>query len=173
VTAFEDEKPPVSAAELQAAEQALATYRQRIPPSYRAFLAERDGGRPVPDCFVYEKDNEEQMGIVHGFLGVGEVPAPQVNLLFSADVLQGRILPGVLPVADTPTGNVVCIDTRDGRDGPVLLWDHEYEGDPPDEANLYFIAPDFQTFLDELHEDPDPLPPARKPKGLKRLFGRN
>jgi SMI1 / KNR4 family (SUKH-1) len=173
MTEFTDERPPVSAAELAAAEAELADLGQRIPPSYKAFLAERDGGRPVLDFFEYEKDNERDEDAVDVFLGLRDVPPPAMNLVRTAGLLNGRILEGVLPIADDPYGNVICIDCRDGRDGPVLLWDHEYESEPPDEANLYLIAPNLQMFLEGLHENPNPLPPPEpKPKGLKRLFGR-
>jgi cell wall assembly regulator SMI1 len=167
------ERPPASPEELAAAEAELARFGQHLPPSYRAFLAQHDGGRPVRDRFYYEQDNQRRGTILDNFLGVRPVPSPGTNLLDTAELLWSRIPEGVLPVADDPGGNLVCIDGRDGGDGPVLLWDHEYETEgEPDDANLYYVAPDFQTFLDGLFENPDPLPPLPEPKGLKRLFRR-
>ena len=64
--------------------------------------------------------------------------------------MRDRVPPGVTVIADDPGGNHICLDGRDGGDGPVLFWDHDYESDPPDEANLYVIAPDLETFLDRL-----------------------
>ena len=55
-----------------------------------------------------------------------------------------------------------CASTADGGDGPVLFWDHEYEGDPADEANLYVVAPNFRTFLDGLDEPAERPPPTPK-----------
>jgi SMI1 / KNR4 family (SUKH-1) len=171
VMEFTDKPPPVSEQELAAAEAKLAELGQHIPPSYKAFLAEQDGGKPVRSVFDFEQDNRPQSDYVKRFLGLAPVPPPGENLLDTAESLWTRVPEGVLPIARDPFGNLICLDGRDGGDGPVLFWDHEYEGDPPDEANLYVIAPDLHTFLDGLRE-PEPRPPASKPKGLKRLFGR-
>jgi cell wall assembly regulator SMI1 len=161
---------PATAAELAEADRRLAEFGHAIPPAYRAFLEEHDGGEPVRDRFTYVQDNQPKPGTLDEFLGVAPVEPPLVNLVVMVGILGERMLPGVVPIALDPGGNLVCIDTRDRSDGPVVFWDHEYEGDPPDAANLYPIAPDFPTFLASLRE-PEPLPP-RKPRGLKRLFGR-
>ena len=105
------------------------------------------------------------------FLGVAPTDSLTGNLVGNARLLGERIPAGVLPIADDPFGNLVCIDAREGRDGPVLFWDHEYEGDPPDEANLYEVAPDLQSFLDGLTERPPSPDPAPR-SGLRRRFGR-
>ena len=169
-----DAPAPVSAEELTAAEARLAEIRQSIPASYKAFLAEHDGGEPVRSVFTFERDNEPKRDRVRSFLGLAPVSPPDENLVETAMSLAGRVPDGVLPIAEDSLGNVVCLDGREGGDGPVLFWDHEYEGEPPDEANLYLIAPNLQAFLDGLEEPPErPRPPAgSKPKGLKRLFGR-
>jgi len=177
VIRFEQERPPVSAEELATAERRLAEMGFRIPPSYRAFLAERDGARPVECVFSYSRDGRDSDSYVEDFLGVGAVAPPEINLLCVAEDMPT----GVLPIADDPGGNHVCLDGREGRDGPVLFWHHEEraEDDPEDERNLYFIAPDLQTFLDGLTELPpleDELLPSHGGGGAsfdwRRLFGR-
>jgi hypothetical protein len=77
----------------------------------------------------------------------------------------------MLPIAEDAFGNLVVLDGRGGRDGPVYFWDHEFEGEPPDESNLWWLAPDLETFLAELIEEPE-LPAVEQPKGWRRLFGR-
>jgi hypothetical protein len=171
VIELRDERPPVSPDVLAAGEERLAQMGHRIPPSYKAFLVEHDGGRPVKDHFSFQQDGREETGLVHKFFGVTPAPSPGANLVTTVGLLGDRIPVGVLPIARDPYGNLVCLDGRDGRDGPVLFWDHEYEGEPPDEANLYEIAPDLQTFLDNLYEDPDPPVVLPRKRGLKRLFG--
>jgi cell wall assembly regulator SMI1 len=166
-------RPPVPADELAAAEHRLAELGHRIPPSYKAFLTEHDGGEPVRNRFTYEGDGELQKGTVQVFIGVA--PSPDGDLVSKAKVMADRLPPGVIVIADDPGGNHVCLDARDGRDGPVLFWDHEYEGDPPDEANLYEIAPDLETFLDGLTEPPAlPEEPVvlSTAKGWRKLFSR-
>ena len=122
--------------------------------------------------FAYEQDNETKQSVVDAFLGVAPVESPGLNLQSTVGILGERMLPGVVPIADDPFGNLVCIDTREADDGPIVFWDHEYEGDPPDAANLYPIAPDLERFLASLRKR-EPLPPREpEPRGLKRLFGR-
>lgn len=163
-----DERPPVSEEALVAAEQRLAELGHHIPPSYRAFLAVSDGGRPVKDCFSFEQRDHAQNDTVKTFLGIR--PAPDGDIVETLELI-GDIPNGVLPIALDPFGNLVCLDGRDGRDGPVLFWDHEEGFDPPSDSNLHEIAPDLQTFLNSLRERPA-LPAAQPKTGWRRLFGR-
>jgi cell wall assembly regulator SMI1 len=165
---FRDDRPPAPAADLAEAERRLAELGQRIPPSYRALLAEQDGGRPVRARFAFQQEDRDQVDSVKWFLGVA--PAPDGDLVETAEALWQRVPAGVLPIAPDPVGNFVCLDGREGRDGPVLLWDHEYEGEQADDANLYEVAPDLEAFLAGLVEKP--VPAAAPPQRRFRLFGR-
>jgi hypothetical protein len=167
-----DPRPPVPAAELEAAERDLAELGHPIPPSYREFLTQQDGGTPVKDRFSFEHEDRTLNEVVEEFLGVGAKAAPAMNLVRTARILGDRVPRGVLAIADDAFGNHICLDGRDGRDGPVYFWDHEYEGDPPDQANLYEIAPDLETFLSLLHEKPAGAEPAPRRGRLQRLLGR-
>jgi len=156
---FREERPPVSAEALAAAEQRLAEFGFRMPPSYREFLQQRDWGRPVESVFAFRRSGRPAKGDVRYFLGVAPVPSPGMNLVDVAATFEPA---GVLPIADDAGGNHICLDGREGRDGPVLFWDHEEgTGEPGDESNLYFVAPDLQSFLDSLTE-PEPIPEARR-----------
>jgi len=157
-----DERPPVSPEALAGAEARLADLGQHIPPSYKAFLAEQDGGKSVRNCF-------DQEGLVRLFYGIAE--SPNGDLVEQAETRLGRVPPGVLPIAGDPFDNLVVLDGREGRDGPVFFWDHDFETDLPDESNLSWVAPDLATFLADLIEDPTPAP-VEQPKGWRRLFGR-
>lgn len=166
-----DERPPVSAERLAEAEARLAEIGTRLPPSYKAFLAEQDGGKPVRNAFSFQQHDREQNDLVRLFFGIAE--SPNGDLVSEADIARDRLPADVLPIATDNFGNLVVLDGRDGRDGPVLFWDHEFQSDPPSEDDLFFVAPDFETFLaglEEYTDDPEPAQPARK--GLKRLFGR-
>ena len=164
-----DERPPVSAEALAEAEARLAGIGTRIPPSYRAFLAEQDGGEPVRCVFSFQQHDREQNDLVRLFYGIAE--SPNGDLVSEADAVRDRLPGDVLAIAEDNFGNLVVLDGRDGRDGPVLFWDHEFQSDPPSEDDLFWVAPDLQTFLDGLEEDTDEPEPTPR-KGLKRLFGR-
>jgi SMI1 / KNR4 family (SUKH-1) len=165
-----EERPPASPDALASTDEALAALGQRIPPSYRAFLAEQDGGRPVDSRFEFP-DGDDAVR-VQCFLGVG--PSPVGDLVSEARGFAGRVIPGMLPIAVDSLGNLVLLDGRDGGDGPVWFWDHELEAeDTPDESNLTRLAPDLASFLDGLHAPPPPPQPSPEPpkRGLRRLFG--
>jgi hypothetical protein len=166
-----NERPPVSAEALAEAEARLAAIGTRIPPSYRAFLAEQDGGNPVRKAFSFRQHDREQHDLVRLFFGVAE--SPNGDLVSEAETARDLLPADVLPIATDSFGNLVVLDGRDGRDGPVWFWDHEFQSDPPSEDDLFWVAPDLETFLAELEEHVDD-PPAgeEEPKGWRRLFGR-
>ncbi len=168
---YRDEWPPVSEAELKQAERDLEERGHPLLPSYRAYLRERDGGQPLEDEFHFADGTDEGgASLVNVFLGVRS--SNTSNVINTLDLLGDRMRAGILPIAYDTGGNLVCIDGRDGRDGPILFWDHEEETEPPSEENLRWVAPDLTTFLDMLvPNDPPPLiPPA---SGWRRLFGRD
>jgi hypothetical protein len=172
---FKEPRPPAPAEAMAEAESRLAARGHRIPPSYREFLAQQDGGRPLKkDAFSFEQHDRPQFSRITSFFGVQ--PAPGGDLTRVVETV-GDMPPGILPIARDELGNFVCIDTRDDRDGPVLFWDHEegFDDDEVDFSNLYEIAPDLQTFLNGLSEPP-PLPEepivVSTAKGWRKLFSR-
>jgi hypothetical protein len=99
------EGPSASADAIEAAEQELVAKDQRLPPSYRAFLSQHDGGQPKLECFRYQQGAEKREGVINEFLGVRPAPPPATNPLITAGLLRGRIPDGVLPIANDPYGN--------------------------------------------------------------------
>jgi hypothetical protein len=164
-----DERPPVPPERLAEAEARLAEIGTRIPPSYRAFLAEQDGGKPVRNAFSFQQHDREQHDLVRLFFGIAE--SPNGDLVSEADLARDRLPADVLPIATDSFDNLIVLDGREGRDGPVLFWDHEFQSDPPSEDDLFWVAPDLETFLTELEEDVDEEPRPER-KGLRRLFRR-
>jgi hypothetical protein len=167
-----DDRPPVPAEALAAAEARLAELGHPIPPSYKAFLADQDGGKPVRGVFSFRQYDREDSDRVRLFYGIAE--SPNGDLVAQAEMMAGRLPQGVLPIAGDSFGNVVVLDGRDGSDGPILFWDHERETDLPDESDLFWVAPDLSTFLDQLEAPPEEPPAEPEPErtGWRRLFGR-
>ena len=164
-----DHRPPVSAEALAAAEARLVELGHPIPPSYRAFLADQDGGDPVRDYFSFRQGDIDQEDLLRWFFGIAG--SPNGDLVKEAESRVDRVPAGMLSIAEDGNGNAVVLDGRDGRDGPVYFWDHEFETEPPDESNLSWLAPDLETFLADLIENPEPAPVV-EPKGWRRLLGR-
>ena len=59
----------------------------------------------------------------------------------------------LLPIADTPGGNQICIGVKKGETsyGKVYFWDHEARG--PHENDLYLIADSFDAFINSFALD--------------------
>jgi hypothetical protein len=102
---FEEHRPPAPPEAPDDTERRLAARDHRIPHSYRPFLAERDGGRPVKDTFYFEPRDRPQSSSVSSFLGVQ--PRPEGSLtsdLASVVEVVGDIPPGIPPIADDEVG---------------------------------------------------------------------
>ena len=171
--ALKEPRPPVSAAQLAEAETRLAALGMPIPPSYKAFLAAQDGGKPVRNSFSFEQRGRQQHDLVRLFFGIG--PSANGDLVGKAATARDDVPAGVLPIAADSFGNLILIDGRNGGDGPIVFWDHEegFDDGEPDYSNLYEVAPDLETFLDGLTEPkPPPIAPKRKRSGWRRLLGR-
>jgi hypothetical protein len=129
---------------------------QPIPPRYRAFLAEHNGGRPEPSEFTMAggRKGSTEIGSVKSFLAVNG-PEETLELEYVFNTFRDRIPAGFFPVARDPGGNLICIATEEPRVGEVYFWDHEREsdeGEPATEVNVHFIADSFDAFLDSLGE---------------------
>jgi hypothetical protein len=162
VIELEDPRPPAPPEALAETERRLAELGRSLPASYRAFLAEQDGGRPVRNTFTFEQHDREQSGRVAAFLGV--LPAPDGDLAETAGLV-GDLPEGLLAIAGDEFGNLICLGADDG---PVVFWDHEEEF-----GNVYEVAPDLQTFIDGLTEpELPPVQPEPERSGWRRLFGR-
>jgi hypothetical protein len=164
-----DQRPPVSAERLAVAEARLAAIGTRIPPSYKAFLVQQDGGKPVRNLFSFRQHDRDQDDFVRLFYGIAE--SPNGDLVSTAETARDNLPADVLPIATDNFGNLILLDGRDGHDGPVLFWDHEFLSDPPSEDDLFWVAPDLGTFLAELREDVGDEP-AGPSTGWRRMFGR-
>jgi hypothetical protein len=158
---LEEPRPPAPPDALAETERRLAELGRPLPPAYRAFLAEQDGGRPVRNTFAFAQGDREQSSRVASFFGV--LAAPDGDLVEAAE-LGGDLPEGLVAIAGDEFGNYVCLDA----DGRVRFWDHEEEY-----GNVYEVAPDLETFVDGLTE-PELPPAAPEPQrsGWRRMFGR-
>lgn len=149
VTIHESEAP---ATERQLAEVEKKIGR-RLPPDYRAFLLEHNGGYPEPDGFPIPGLGAGADGMVDRFLAVYE--GDEDNLLEYVETYRGRVPEGFLPVAHDPGGNLICLALAGAEAGRVFFWDHEEEaeeGEPPTRENVYEIAASFTEFLNGLRD---------------------
>ena len=65
-----------------------------------------------------------------------------------------RVPKPLLPIANDAGGNLICISTSGPDQGCIYFWEHENEveeGEEPTMENVWFVAPDFDTFLSHLY----------------------
>jgi cell wall assembly regulator SMI1 len=136
--AYRSRESPASLELIHRLEQRIGA---SLPPSYRDYLTEQDGGRLA--------DNSEAAKTV---FGLGDVP-DWANIWDKLDTYQGRIPTWLLPVAQDEYGNLFTISLRSQDNGSVWFWDHEEEaneGEPPSEDNIQYKTADWPTFLNQL-----------------------
>jgi cell wall assembly regulator SMI1 len=135
---YRDRRPPASTHLVARLEQHV---RRALPPAYRDYLTEQDGGRL--------SDNSEALNQI---LGLGDLPE-FASLWHKLEVYADRVPYWLLPVATDAFGNLFAVSLRDEDNGSVWFWHHEEEADedePPTEDNIKLMAPDWPTFLASL-----------------------
>lgn len=135
--------------------------RIKLPPSYRKFLMDFNGGRPAARRFKFK--GRTRGSSVDRFLGVHN--KEHNNLLEYLETYRGRIPRNLFPIAHDPGDNLICISVGGADAGSVYFWDHDREGDggPSDYSNVILIAESFEEFLEGLHEkEPARISPPQR-----------
>lgn len=145
--------PQLLPRDIEALERRLGT---TLPAEYATFLLRFNGGRPEPDCFPVQNWPEGgPFDDVHWFQVLLPEPVDADDILWTLDVMRGRLPANLLPVGSTGGGDLICLWLAGPARGSVVLWDHEAEHKPPTTRNIHAVAPDFATFLDLLQDPPD------------------
>lgn len=121
----------------------------KFPRLYKKFLQESNGGYPLPNMFkISDKQGE---GVLNTFFGIGDMYS---NLEDYLDIYEDRLPTAFLPIGNDPSGNVICLGTKEPYYETIYFWDHEEEPeDSEDMSNMYFLANNIYEFLDKLYED--------------------
>lgn len=137
-----------------ASEASLREFEHRLgktlPDDYRRFLAEFNGGRPIPRNF--DAIDGDDGSLVHFFFTL-DSNAPYYQLTKKIETYAMRVPDGLLPIACDDFGNLVLLDIGAKRVGDVSFWDHEREnteGDPYWD-NISLVASSFTEFVNSLY----------------------
>ncbi len=125
-----------------------------LPPRYKKFLEQNNGGIPTPDCFDFY--DESDSSILDYFFGIN-LKENYCDLGYNFNVFKNRIPCDLFPIASDPGGNIILIGLSGDESGKIYFWDHEFEADgyAPDMSNVHLIAPNLDTFLNNLYEFKD------------------
>jgi len=137
---------------IRTSEEKIAAFEKGLgrplPPQYRQFLISYNGGRPKIDEFGIPGQGSSQANFFYG-IDVGK-DYKCYELKKNVDVLKGRIPNELLPIADDPGGNQICISLSPDDCGRVYFWDHEKELEP--DQTVIPLADSFDEFIDSLRE---------------------
>lgn len=146
--------PPLTQESLNSFERELGT---SLPDPYRRFLLQTNGGRPpAAKPTVNVAGLPESPTDVHFFFGLGD-PVKSCELRWNQETLRERIPNNRLAIASDSFGNVFCISLAGADRGAMSYWDlQSVYGDLAADPKCYPVALDFDAFLNQLHEFPDP-----------------
>ncbi|WP_146549794.1 SMI1/KNR4 family protein [Rummeliibacillus suwonensis] len=121
----------------------------KLTELYKSFLLKWNGGKVIPNLFMIS--NEQGPSVLNVFYGIGDM---YDNLTDFIDIMDERLPLGFIPIGDDPSGNVVCLGTKDPYYDKIYFWNHEQETEEPDDmSNMHFLANNIDEFLDNLYED--------------------
>jgi hypothetical protein len=145
--AFSDCGPSLDVTDLEEFEGQIGI---KLPSSYRIFLLNYNGGIPDPYTFPIEDFPLNPYGSLQILYSLRS-PHSYSDLLLNFKTYQRRLPIRNLPIGNTDSGDVISLTILGGVDGAVMLWDHENESFPPSYDNMYFIARNFDEFLNSIH----------------------
>lgn len=133
-----DKKPLDSDAEIVHFEEALG---ERLPSDYREFLLRCNGGYTGGALWHCERD----VG-VHHIAGFREESSFSISA--HCDSLREFLPSDVIPIADDPFGNAICLGIRGEKKGRIYFWDHESAEDDPE-----LVSDSFAEFVSKLEKN--------------------
>ncbi|MEK0181796.1 SMI1/KNR4 family protein [Microcoleus anatoxicus] len=145
--------PPIAIAQIKSLEQRLG---MQLPQNYINFLLSHNGGFPEIGGFVYRSEVGNRLGVVNRFLGIHSGKYDNLDdYLMLYKEREKRIPSNLIPIANDPGGNLICLSI-DGIDlGNVYFWDHDWESEDEAEvnySNVYCIANSLEEFFQNLRK---------------------
>jgi hypothetical protein len=125
-----------------------------LPPDYREFLLEFNGGVPFPSSFwITEPTNASG---VQQFYGLHDGPSWLSIHTYARNEASG-VPAGILPIGDDGVGDWICIGIAGAHYGRVYFVDHEVHplDDPDSMKGITELAESFERFLANLMHHPE------------------
>jgi cell wall assembly regulator SMI1 len=143
-TKFEFSERPISANEISEFEK---HYDVNLPEDYKRFLLRNNGGRPVPDFFTVWDDGD---GVSVSWFCSVKYGDDRLDLTLDMLWLAEQVVPRtLLPVANDPGGDLICISLDEKEYGKVYMWFGSTDSEP------VLLASSFTELITSLTEDPN------------------
>ena len=125
----------------------------KLPQDYANFMLAYNGGRPVPNGFPIQGLENNPVGALQVFFGVG-LSAESCDVEWNYALFAEDGIKKFLPIACTGCGDIICLVVAGESKGAVVLWDAHVEAETPVADRIYPVAEDFTAFLQTLAELP-------------------
>jgi cell wall assembly regulator SMI1 len=121
-----------------------------FPEPYRTFLMTHNGGRPKPNLIDIDGSPFDGADI-DLFHGIG-TDHETTEISWNLEAYKGCLENKLLPFACDSGGNIFTIPLTGEERGSVYYFRWWHLGRPVDPPEPWLVAPDFQTFLDRIHD---------------------
>lgn len=119
-------------------------YKIKLPQDYSFYLQHYGNDYIREDyCFIPSKDLSNkikqaqfEVDSIYGLYNDENNIEDKIN--FHKDLLPADLI----PIADLPGGDLVCIGTKDDKQNKIYIWFHEMDGE-----NVYLISDSFENFI--------------------------
>lgn len=128
-------------------------YNVTLPPDYKQFLLENNGGKPEVRRFE-TKDGKMTSSLMILF-PLSEDAQPNLISVYNEFNQKGIIPPNFLAIGDDPIENKICISISGNNFGAVYYWSLDMEDVHednyiPTETNFSIVAESFTDFMNSL-----------------------
>ena len=129
-----------------------------LPPGYRDFILNFNGGEPENPCFSFPGPARSYGdSIVRNFFSVSDDLEISLEYKFQIYTKACRVPADMLPIGSDFGGNLIVLALAGKSVGGVYFWDHEIEGleeYPDNPEHLVFLARSFNLFYEGLFSEP-------------------
>ena len=152
---FSETKENTNLAEVHKVETEL---NLKFPAEYVDHILLHNGGVCTPDVFAFKEKGKITNSSVNKFLAIHDGKYSNLRSYINIYKTEHKRLPAnILPIANDPGGNLICMSCGEKDYGCIYFWDHENEVDynksgDGDYSNLFLIANSFNEFIDGLKE---------------------
>jgi len=128
----------------------------KLPNEYKLHLLKHNGGKCTPSQFDFIEKGKPTTSSIDWFLAIYDGEYDSLQDYINTYKLDEKRLPiHFVPIAHDAGGNLICISCGKKDYGQIFFWDHENEidyrvTDDYKYSNIYFIAKDFNEFLNNL-----------------------
>lgn len=119
-------------------------YTIKLPDDYKYYLRHygndyiKEEYRFTPPTELSEKNNQSQLE-VDSIYGLND---DENKIDDKIDFYKDMLPVDLIPIADLPGGDLICIGTKGDKQNKIYLWFHEMNG-----QNLFRLADSFESFV--------------------------